>query len=54
MGHVLTSGFMELQRDMSVESEAEVVIEDIQRKLQGWTNVTLMLFTANPDPTPYL
>ena len=34
---VLTSGFMELQRDVRVESEAEVVIENIQRKLQRRT-----------------
>lgn len=33
-GHTLTSGFMELQCDMSVKSKAEVIIEDIQRKLQ--------------------
>lgn len=31
---VLTSGFMELQCDVGVESKAEVVIENIQGKLQ--------------------
>jgi ADP-dependent phosphofructokinase/glucokinase len=31
---VLTSGFMELQCDMSIKSKAKVVIENIQRKLQ--------------------
>lgn len=31
---VLTSGFVELQCDVRIESEAEVVIENIQRKLQ--------------------
>lgn len=44
---LLTSGFMELQGDVSIKSEAEVIVEDIQRKLQEWTNVKVTLFTAN-------
>jgi hypothetical protein len=51
-GHILTSGFMELQCDVSIKSKAEVIIEDIQRKLQEWTNLSLL--TANPYPTPCL
>lgn len=31
--HTLTSGLVELQGDVSVEPQAEVVIEDIQRQL---------------------
>lgn len=34
----LTSGFMEAQRDVSVEAQAEVVVENIDRKLRKKVN----------------
>lgn len=40
---VLTSGFMELQCDVGIKSKAEVIIENIQRKLQQGTKVELKL-----------
>lgn len=38
----LTSRFMELKSDMSIKSEAEVVIEHVQRKLEKGINVCVL------------